>query len=271
MPENNYEPHEIIDYLTNLGMSEESVRIYLAILRLGNTAVGPLSRELSIDRGKIYRIIRYLQAMGVVEVVGGNPTKYWALGLNEAVSMMIRHQEERLNTIRSQKDQIMEKYGEIFRPRNEKENGPVRMKLSEGIQPTVNSINLMVSRAMNRIYVMLDHRNFMRIYSRRTIVEMGKVATKGIEIRMILPNTESLTEIIMEMRKAFSIRRTEIEKPLNFISVDSAHLLLLMESTQVLRQPTATPAITGVEISGTDISERFDVIFDRIWHDSDDI
>ena len=73
------------------------------------------------------------------------------------------------------------------------------------------------------------------------------------------------------MRKAFSIRRTEIEKPLNFISVDSAHLLLLMESTQVLRQPTATPAITGVEISGTDISERFDVIFDRIWHDSDDI
>ena len=57
------------DALSNLGLSERESSVYLALLELGQTTTGPLSKKSSIPNSKIYEVLNSLEEKGLVSWV----------------------------------------------------------------------------------------------------------------------------------------------------------------------------------------------------------
>lgn len=85
------------DLLRDFGFTPNQAKIYLAIIRLGITTVGKISTLSKIRREDIYRILPKLEKMGLIERVLGSPIKIRAIPVEDALSILIKQEEEKAN------------------------------------------------------------------------------------------------------------------------------------------------------------------------------
>lgn len=76
---------EALDMLRNIGLNQYESRIYLALLQSGAMSASELSDNADIPRPRTYDVLDKLSKQGFVSIQPGRPTRFSALGLNEAV------------------------------------------------------------------------------------------------------------------------------------------------------------------------------------------
>ncbi len=89
----------IIDLLTEFGLSSNSGKAYLALLK-NNPATGyELSTYSGIPRSAIYSVLNRLTALGLVNSVGDDPKKYIPLSPSSMIEHMNHLHEDRIQQI----------------------------------------------------------------------------------------------------------------------------------------------------------------------------
>ncbi|HLC32370.1 MAG TPA: helix-turn-helix domain-containing protein [Candidatus Nanoarchaeia archaeon] len=64
-------------FLQDIGLTPGEVRIYLALLSLGQTSSGPIIKESGISSSKVYEILDKLMQKGLASVIIKNKVKYF--------------------------------------------------------------------------------------------------------------------------------------------------------------------------------------------------
>ena len=64
--------------LEQIGLTEHEARVYLALLKLGQTTAGPIVDEAHVTRSKIYDLLERLKQKGLVSYITKNATKYFS-------------------------------------------------------------------------------------------------------------------------------------------------------------------------------------------------
>lgn len=264
------EPEEMREYFNKLGLGEDAVQVYIALLRSGKTGVGNLSRTTTTDRAKVYRMLKILQEFKLVELVGGNPMKFQAMNFEDAINSLLQSKEDQLNQMKEQKESILRKYGDRFKAPDDTGASPLRVRISEGIDPVISTINTVVQKARYNINLMLDKRNMLRIYSRHTIVYLSRKASEGIKIRMLLPKNGSMIEITKDIIQKFEIRVSGIADPFSYITSDGNSVFILLESRGPAKEGLINTTVSGFEIGGTDSVNKLNSLFDYVWEKSED-
>lgn len=89
----------IIDLLTEFGLSSNSGKAYLALLK-NNPATGyELSTYSGVPRSAIYSVLNRLTALGLVNSVGDDPKKYIPLSPSSMIEHMNSLHEDRIQQI----------------------------------------------------------------------------------------------------------------------------------------------------------------------------
>ena len=57
------------DILKSIGLSEREIKVYLALLELGQTTVGPVATKTRIQHPKIYQTLEKLIDKGLVNFI----------------------------------------------------------------------------------------------------------------------------------------------------------------------------------------------------------
>lgn len=91
---------DIISALSNFGLSEIDVTVYLGLLQLGSVSVGTLSSKLGLDRGKTYRSLNTLRNLGMISTTFSNPTICKVIEPKEGIMQIIERRESETNTLR---------------------------------------------------------------------------------------------------------------------------------------------------------------------------
>lgn len=95
----------ITNILEEIGFSKGEVKVYFALVELGQTTIGPLAKRSEVTPAKVYPIIDKLAKKGLVSEVTKSGTKYF-----EAASpkRILDYLDEKNNKIRKQKEEIKE-------------------------------------------------------------------------------------------------------------------------------------------------------------------
>lgn len=64
--------------LERIGLTSSEIKVYLALLRLGQTTAGPIVDEAQVTRSKIYDILQRLKQKGLVSHIIKEKTKYFS-------------------------------------------------------------------------------------------------------------------------------------------------------------------------------------------------
>jgi len=90
------------EILENIGFTKGEIKVYLALLELGNSTSGPIILDSGVARSKVYEILEKLKQKGLVSEVIKRKTKYFRAVDPEKILDYIQYQQNELN-IKSKK------------------------------------------------------------------------------------------------------------------------------------------------------------------------
>jgi sugar-specific transcriptional regulator TrmB len=96
---------EVMDteILMRIGLTEGEVKVYLALIHVGRTSAGPLTKEANVARSKLYEILDRLSKKGLASQSIRNGRKYFSA---TEPSRIIDFLEKKEESIRNDKQEI---------------------------------------------------------------------------------------------------------------------------------------------------------------------
>ena len=114
------------DVLRDLGFSEREIKVYLALLELGSTTVGPIASKTRLQHSKVYQTLEKLIDRGLVTFVIKSKTKYFQAEEPKHILSMIKEKERSFKEILPELEQ-----------KQKQAQSPQTAKVYEGYKLTV--------------------------------------------------------------------------------------------------------------------------------------
>ncbi len=109
------EKEDILRTLQELGLGEWEAKVYVALVSLGVTKAGPLSRRSEVPQSKIYIVLENLVDRQMVEVLDGRPREFHAVHPKRAFQILLESHEQKLDGMRAK----MKELANILKPASE--------------------------------------------------------------------------------------------------------------------------------------------------------
>ena len=107
---------EGVGVLSGLGLSTRQARVYLALLKTGNTKARTLSGLTSIERQEVYRLLGGLEKLGLVKRCLTVPTCFLAVPIGEGAGLLIEHRLAELNILTKRAMNLTKKLSQTMQP-----------------------------------------------------------------------------------------------------------------------------------------------------------
>jgi len=184
------------DVLSELGLTNNQIKIYLSLLKLGTPAKAIRIFQVSgVSRQDVYRVLLELQELGIVEKRIARPYEFAAVQPKKAVSILIRNKKQRISELSYK--------AEIFSRRTNKRYSKIHLlpdkdnfTLITEKQAIIHTIRETMEKSQQIFYSIAPKREFL---SCLTVLSesLSAIKKKGVEVRCItqMPDKEDLLKI----------------------------------------------------------------------------
>ncbi|MDR0492050.1 MAG: hypothetical protein LBH74_00185 [Nitrososphaerota archaeon] len=174
--------------LSELGLTINQTKVYLALLRL-STASKAISifKVSGVARQDIYRVLRELQQIGVVEKVITKPTRFRAVEPKKATTILIEKKKENFHRLNRRAEEFANKVCERYNPTPNYHEKDQIVLITEK-QSIIRKIQESIERTQNTVDSLTPSRELSPWLT--SVEESIKIAKdKGVKIRWITKKT----------------------------------------------------------------------------------
>jgi sugar-specific transcriptional regulator TrmB len=248
---------ESIEIFTKLGLTYVQTKLYLTLVRLGSIGgdVKKISRESSVARQDIYRVLPSLQKLGLTEKIISKPTSYRAIPLEKGFSTLINKKTSEYSELKKKAKQVFDKVAlEATKDETDEdpqfvitsERGLFLRKVKEDIEETKSCIRVIYSK--ERLSTIVFH----------TADQLEKAMARGIKIQALTNKAEEnkLDKNIQTLKKnpAFELR---------FV-VDVAVGLIIFDHKEVNLRTSKT-MVPSLWTNNQNVAKLADIYFENLW------
>jgi sugar-specific transcriptional regulator TrmB len=95
------------EILNKLGFNNSEAKIYLALSKIGPSAVGRIAKTAEVDRGEAYRIIGRLEEKGFLQRIFTFPTKFKVVPIEDLLPNLIQNKRCEIANIEHEARQLL--------------------------------------------------------------------------------------------------------------------------------------------------------------------
>jgi len=225
------------DLLENLGLTTLQAKVYLALINLEDATANEAAKLSKVSRPDAYRIINQLSEWGLISKIISTPTKFQALPLKEAVSMLFERRTIRYYKLKTKIKELVEKdvtektkvKKERYTFRRLPENAPWFRNFPQRFSG-YKTFDLLTSARRLGSRIVFDEEPFR------------KGAKKGAKIRIMLdkPKSDSsLFRVIKKMNKEenIEVRLLKTVSPVILIIMDRKEAVLALKPSSRVGPP----------------------------------
>ena len=252
-------PTEDIQTLVDLGLTYRQSKIYLALSLLGKATINSLSSTAKMDRANVYRTMKQLRELKLVQVLITNPTTFEALPLNDAVQLLLEGKKNRYKSAELEAKKLIRKHRQNCRTAaNRKES---QFILIPGGKLTLNRLEELVNsteETHDGILYLKDIQDRIDFF----YAIFKKLIFNNVKIRIIISceKHETLPKILKSSRnKNFEIRITETKPQVTFGIWDKKRMFLTVTSK------ISEPMTDGLFIENFSIVGLIQEYFELKW------
>jgi sugar-specific transcriptional regulator TrmB len=170
---------EDIEILTHLGLSHSQASVYSTLSQFGVSDAKILWKNSKVGRQDIYRILLELQKKGLVEKVISKPSKYQAIPLTEAISLLLEQKKNELTRLQSEAIKLVE-----IKSRSLEDSYPDKY---EYIMIPKEILDLRISQTFSRTEKSIDIcLNARKLSDALLKTKYTEAVKKGINVRVIV-------------------------------------------------------------------------------------
>jgi HTH-type transcriptional regulator, sugar sensing transcriptional regulator len=193
--------------LVDLGLTMLQARVYLALLRLGNTRAPRLASVVGVVRPEIYRILRELSARGLAHRSLTSPSTYMATPPNVVLPLLARQIRERLANFELKSDALMKSLSSISPEHSDVTDH--RITLLEAFDRANQEFKQMVNEAEEE-YVGITGRDALKQLSNDDLVRPILSASKRkVKVRIITEIDGSNVKVAEQLSRHVELRTSQ--------------------------------------------------------------
>ena len=235
------------DALAELGLSNKEIKVFLALLMIGQSGVSEIARRTKLNRVTTYGILKSLLEKGVVSYFVRNNVRFYEAAHPHQLAAMLDEKRAKLDSIMPQLELIAGSIKE--RPKTELYEG------KEGVKTIMNDI-LKTKKPAAVIDSTRHLYNLLHYYVPKFIEHRYKA---GIHIRVLTERSEETIETLKkkdkkELRETRFIKFTRGIPNAIYIYGNKVAILDLSEHSA-----------HGILIDNENVSKSIRGLFDFIW------
>ncbi len=256
-----------VEALIDFGLTHNQAKVYVAVARLKLASVSQISKASKVRREDVYRILPKLEKMGLTERLLGKPTKIRATPVEDALSILIKHEEdtarEKVSTLKTKKEIVLKRFART--PSLEVEEKPHFVLLPDREKIT-SKATLMIRNAKKNIDLVCSRNKLMQ-FIHEFAEQMTGAAKKQVRIRIISNMPERENSILDAIKRqtlpniSLDLRYTDLQ-PAHFMIADYKEALIATTTTGNLAENpklwTNSHSLVGV----------FQRSFEDLWHNA---
>jgi len=236
--------------LTGIGLTQGESKVYLALLKLGSSTVGPIVKESKIAYSNIYEVLERLLKKGLVSFIIKEKTKYFSAAEPYRVEEYLKTKEAE---IEKQKADLKKLLPSLISIKNSKDK-ETYAEIFTGQKGLKTAYEKMFSKMTKK-----DEALFFYIHEESYAKDSDNLyndmfsLTKKIKVRG-LANKKYKNSWFIKKAKNFNIKFVDFPLPGN-IDIIKNQIMIVSWETE----------ITGILIKSESISKHFRDYFNKIW------
>ncbi|UCE16174.1 MAG: MEDS domain-containing protein [Candidatus Bathyarchaeota archaeon] len=256
-----------VEMLIDFGLTGNQARVYLATARLRLATIGQISKVSKVRREDVYRILPKLEKMGLVEKLLGKPSKIRATPVKEALSVLIKHEEDtarkRVSSLKAKTETFLKHFAEAPRLELEEKAHFALLSNRENIMARMLTMMKNAEKEINIVFSRSQIMQFLHAFSE----QFKENIRKGIKIRVVseLPDYEDSLPRLIEERvspgNSLGLRYTDLPSGHYIIADFKEALISTATEGNMAENPcllTNSDSLVGV----------FQGDFEKLWHKS---
>ncbi len=133
--------------LSSFGLSEKESDVYVFLGKHGPLKGSEISKQLKMNKGQVYRILKGLQKKGLVESTLEYPARFTAVSFEEVIDSFIKSKRAEVDLIEESKNDLLSDWKKISS--TELESSLERFSVIEGEKKIFGKISQMVKETKN--------------------------------------------------------------------------------------------------------------------------
>jgi HTH-type transcriptional regulator, sugar sensing transcriptional regulator len=230
---------DIIKTFMEFGVSRSESRVFLALAQFGTITANEASKISGVSRPECYRVLVGLEKLGLVEKVLCNPTKYKALPMDDAFSLLIVRREKNNRALYKKTAH----FNELFKAQkinSELAGGEDQFVAIPQGEALIIKLSKMVAEAQKNICVILPFNKLLSAFNEPFLV---KALERGVVLKAITENPSGcrLPKFIINLQKKnnLEIKFIKLNKSLRYVIVDNKEVLItLSHDSGYLKSPS---------------------------------
>ncbi|MEM3478416.1 MAG: helix-turn-helix domain-containing protein [Candidatus Bathyarchaeia archaeon] len=255
--------------LQNYGLTGIQSRIFVYLTRAGASSIGMLSRALKTNRMNIYRNLKKMQNMGLVNVLPGRPTRFSAIPVRDALDILISMAREKVSELESKYQQVLDAFSK-FSEGQEEYTLETKVRIYGGRRRIYSVIMDMLESSEKEVCLLMAPDDLMRLLFFGVDEILRKLRAKAVEVKILTNVADKETAAILrDYMKYAKIKHSDMRIKTRFIVVDgriSLTSLSIDDSTGL-----DSDVESGLWTDSPHYIQSIKTFFDIIWRSSPDL
>jgi sugar-specific transcriptional regulator TrmB len=219
---------EDIGIFTQLGLTTRQAEVYLTLFKLKQAKVKKIAERMQIARAEIYRAIRPMENIGLIERVITTPIEFRAVSIDEGLTILLKQDTEKHNKIQAKAGKLIKKIKER-KMREPIQEEPQYVLIHESVYDSHDFIKKMNSLQIS-LEGILDWTLFKYHVLNHTAI-YKKALERGVKIRdlIYLPEGERIPSVIQTFKKSglYEIKYTSTLPPTSLGILDKKETIII--------------------------------------------
>ena len=258
--------------LRNFGLTEKELEVYLSLAKRGVQKTSQIAKQLKMNKGLIYRILKNLQKKGVVEATLESPTRYAAIPFEKVINSYIKSKREEAEKIEEAKDNLLSDWRRISQ--EEIDSSLEKFGVIEGKKKIYKKISQLLKETEKQISIgllvsdLIDAERFEAFDISEDRINSGK-------------NFRILTQLSKQNLKSVSVLRNKIKSCLDFrgtnpnLELSSFSRMVIRDNDEILLFISDNQSEFSVNQTDVclftnckSIIQAFSIFFEDLWKNS---
>ena len=188
---------KIKNELISFGLTKSQAKVFIYLGKYGLKTASEIAKALQLPRTETYHLVNSLQNMGLVVAELSHPTKYTAMDMKEAVSTLVKQEQDRIDTLANKEESLSEMWKEIpFFAVETDESKSEKMQLLHGTGPITNKIKEMINSSTEDFRIYGSVTDLLRMYHADVFDWVDEAPTN---LKMVVSPLNQTPEFLTEM------------------------------------------------------------------------
>ena len=252
---------DIDSALSKFKLSKNEVRVYLYLARFGAHKAQSIAEALGVHRTEAYKILRRLEAQGLISRVMERPMKFVAVPFENVLDNLIEERRQRIFQMEQKKAELLKIWASLPEAENiihKKET----FQVLEGKRHISVRLNELLEKTEGQFYSLISDMNLIWLFNTPFIDDLEEMSQEDKMDMKLMTNYSPTSSYVLDQMELGNSDFTYLkqhEMPGFFIS-DNNEMILLMADDQT--------NIFGMWTNYNSIVKSYKILFELLWKQS---